>query len=163
GLTHRAAAEPTRAARDLQLSIITPEPGSIGEKLNLDVSYRGGTVKTVELYLDNALVAQRQLNSTQMRAVVSFSLDTMLLAEGLHDVQVKAYGSDGKVIVTSAKVRILTADLSAPVRISYPQNGILVNGVVPIRVALTAEVQKQKPYVTFFVDKELKVLRNYPP
>src|SRR5262249_37300860 len=104
-----------------------------------------------------------QLNSAQMRAVVSFSQDTLLLAEGVHDVMVKAYGMDGKVTVATARVRILTADLNAPVRISYPQNGLMVNGIVPIRVSLTADLQKQKPYVTFFVDKELKVLRNYPP
>src|SRR5207244_1393728 len=54
-------------------------------------------------------------------------------------------------------------DLSAPVRIAYPENGVEVSGTVPIRVRLGSDLQRQRPYVTFFVDKELKVLRNFPP
>jgi hypothetical protein len=131
--------------------------------MSLDVSYRGEAVETVELYLDNALVAQRRINTTQARGIISFGLETVLLTAGTHDVTVKAYGVDGKASVVAGKLRIPAADLSAPVRIAYPQNGTQVSGIVPIRVTLDSDLQKLKPYVTFFVDKELKVLRNYPP
>src|SRR4051812_35381935 len=90
-----------RAPDKLQLSILTPDPNSLGDRMSLDVSYRGGTVETVELYLDNALVAQRRVNALQTRGVISFSLDTVLLAAGSHEVTVKAYGADGKPSVVS--------------------------------------------------------------
>jgi LysM repeat protein len=146
-----------------QISVIAPAPGSIGEILSLDVSFRGSPVDTVELYMDNALVAKRQLDTPQSRGVISFRLETALLTEGDHDLTVRAWGGDGKPGVTTARVRIPGADLSAPVRVSYPANGIMVAGIVPVRVQLDPELQRQRPYVSFFVDKELKVLRNYPP
>lgn len=158
-----ARAAPTRVASNLQLSILSPEQTVNGDKLSLDVSFRGSAVETVELYLDKALVAKRQLGTAQTRGVLSFGLETALLTEGEHSLMVKAYTNDGQAFTTLAKVRIPAADLSAPVRIAYPQNGIQVSGVVPVRVAIDPSIQKLKPYVTFFVDKELKVLRNYPP
>ncbi len=146
-----------------QISVIAPAPGSIGEILSLDVSFRGSPVDTVELYMDNALVAKRQLDTPQSRGVISFRLETALLTEGDHDLTVRAWGGDGKPGIATARVRIPGADLSAPVRVSYPANGIMVAGIVPVRVQLDPELQRQRPYVSFFVDKELKVLRNYPP
>lgn len=163
GVTCDANAAARRAADKLLLSILTPDPSSISDRLSLDVSYRGGSVETVELYLDNALVAQRRINAAQTRGIISFSLDTMLLAAGSHEVTVKAYGADGKPSITTGRIKLPAADLSAPVRIAYPANGTQVSGIVPIRVNLDSDLQKLKPYVTFFVDKELKVLRNYPP
>jgi hypothetical protein len=38
-----------------------------------------------------------------------------------------------------------------------------VSGVIPIRVTLTSDLQREKPYVSFFVDKEFKSLKNFPP
>lgn len=163
GVQYEADASPTRATDKLLLSILTPDPATIGDHVSLDVTYRGSAVDTVELYLDNALVAQRRINTAQTRGIISFSLDTLLLTAGSHEVSVKAYAADGKATSASTRLRIPQADLSAPVRIAYPQNGTAVYGVVPVRVALDSDIQKLKPYVTFFVDKELKKLTNYPP
>lgn len=150
-------------ANGLQLSIITPDPGSIGERVSLDVGFRGAAVEVVELSLDGALVAKRQLSTAQSRGVITFSLDTTLLTEGDHTIQVRASGTDGRIVTSNARIRIPAADLSAPVRIAYPATGTQVAGTVPVRVQLDSDLQRQRPYVTFFVDKELKVLRNYPP
>jgi hypothetical protein len=158
-----ARAAPRRVADDIQLSIITPDPSSIGDRISLDVSFRGSPVETIELYLDNALVAKRQLSSAQTRGIVTFTVDTVLLAEGAHDILVKASTPTGKTVSAHGKLRISVADLSAPVRIAYPPNGIQVSGTVQIRAALDPSIQKLNPYVTFFVDKEFKSLRNFPP
>src|SRR5207248_6397474 len=131
---------------------IQPHPSSIGDRLSLDVSFRGSPVETVELYLDNALVAKRQIGAAQARGIITFTLETMYLTEGPHNVVVRAYSSDGKSASSSSRIRIPAADLSLPVRIAYPQNGIQVSGVMPVRVSIDSEIQKQKPYVTFFVD-----------
>ena len=147
----------------LQLNVIAPDPATIGDRLSLDVSYRGGAVSAVEVYLDGALVAKRQLAGAQTHGVMTFVLETMLLTEGDHEVVIKAFGTDGRAVTVPAKVRIPGPDLSAPVRIAYPLNGIEVSGTVPVRVKLDSELQRQRPYVTFFINKELKALRNYPP
>ncbi len=152
-----------RTSSGLQLSIITPGNCNIGDKLSLDVSFRGSTVNTVELYMDNALLTRRSLDSALQRGIISFKLDTAMMTAGTHNVVVKAYGNDGKAVSASSQITLVSGDLSAPVRISYPQNGIQVSGVVPVRVHLGSDLQDAKPYVSIFVDKELKVLRNYPP
>ncbi|MBM3496693.1 MAG: hypothetical protein FJX72_20590, partial [Armatimonadetes bacterium] len=163
-----SVAYPVQAARvqsrgGLKLQVIAPDPGSVGDRLSLDVSYRGGAVEAVEVYLDGAVVAKRQLGSVQTHGVITFTLDTMLMTEGNHDLVIKAFGPDGKSVEAPARIRIPGADLSAPVRIAYPANGIEVSGTVPIRVKVDTDLQREKPYVTFFIDRELKVLRNFPP
>src|SRR5437763_9289020 len=158
-----ARAAPSMAQGSLQLSIISPDANSITDRVALDVSFHGGTVERVELYLDGTLAAQRQLGTTQSRGVITFSLDAIQLTEGSHDVLVKAFGPDGKPATASSRIRIPGADPHSPLRIAYPQNGLVVSGVLPIRVTLTAELQRDKPYVSFFVDKEFKSLKNFPP
>jgi LysM repeat protein len=158
-----AEAKPIKQSGGLQLSLQTPDASSISDRMTLDVSFRGGIIDAVELYLDGALVTKRQLANRQTRGILSFELETLLLAEGSHDVLVKAFAADGKTTETRGRIRIQDADLNSPVRIAYPKRGETVMGVVPIKVSIDSEIQKQKPYVTFFVDKELKVLRNFPP
>src|SRR2546429_10033458 len=91
-----AAAGTKHAQNGLQLSIMTPDPSSIVDRFSIDVNFRGSSVETVELYLDNALVAKRQLNTSQTRGIISFTLDAMQLTEGSHEVLVKAFGPNGK-------------------------------------------------------------------
>lgn len=163
GITQPSHAAPARSQDGLKLQVIAPDPSTIGDRVSLDVSYRGGAVEAVEVYLDGALVAKRQLGVAQTHGVITFTLETMLLTEGNHDLLIKAFGPDGKPVEVPARIRIPGADLSAPVRIAYPLNGVEVSGTVPIRVKVDPDLQRQKPYVTFFINKELKVLRNFPP
>lgn len=161
--TIAAPTAPSKSQGPLQLAIISPDANSIADRVALDVSFRGGSVERVELYLDGTLAAQRQLGTAQTRGVITFSLDAVQLTEGTHDVLVKAFGPDGKPATASTKLRIPGIDPASPVRIAYPQNGLVVSGVIPIRVTLSTDLQKDKPYVSFFVDKEFKSLKNFPP
>ena len=158
-----AAAEPQKSSSPLQLSIITPDPSTIADRVTLDVSFRGSSVAAVELYIDGKLEHRRELNVSQTRGVISFKLDARQYSAGSHEVTVKAFGADGKPVTAFAKLRIPAADLNSPVRVSYPPNGVEVSGVVPIRVFLESDVQRLKPYVTIFVNKDFQALKNYPP
>src|SRR5207244_2740750 len=154
---------PSALQGSLQLSIISPDAGAIADRVALDVSFKGGTVERVELYLDGNLAAQRQLSTTLSRGVITFSLDAVQLTEGGHDVLVKAFGPDGKPAIATTRLKIPATDPASPVRIAYPQNGLVVSGVIQIRVTLSSDLQRDKPYVSFFVDKEFKSLKNFPP
>src|SRR5205809_575777 len=83
-----ARAATQKAPSNLQLSILTPDPSTIADRVSLDVSFKGSAVDTVELYVDGKLVAKRQIGTAQSRGVITFSIDSMELAEGSHDVQV---------------------------------------------------------------------------
>ncbi len=152
-----------KAASPLQLSITTPDPSTISDRITLDVSFRGSSVESVELYIDGKLEHRRELNVSQTRGVISFKLDTRQYSAGTHEVMVKAYGPDGKPVSASGRLKIPAADMNSPVRISYPPNGVEVNGVVPIRVFLDSDIQRLKPYVSIFVNKDFQALKNYPP
>src|SRR5687768_9751073 len=163
GTTSAASALSQKAAGPLQLSITTPDPSTIADRVTLDVSFRGSSVESVELYIDGKLEHRGDLNVSQTRGVISFKLDARQYLAGTHDVLVKAFGPDGKPVSATAKLRLPAADLNSPVRISYPPNGVEVNGVVPIRVFLDSDIQRLKPYVTIFVNKDFQALKNYPP
>ena len=158
-----ANATEKKSQNGLQVTVMTPDPSSISDIVSLDVVCKGGVLETIELYMDNALVAKRQIASNQTKNIISFKLDAMVMAAGDHFIVVKAYGLDGKGTTVNSRFKIPSIDLNAPVRIAYPQNGEKVNGTVPIRLSMDADTMRLKPYVTFFVDKEFKVLRNTPP
>ena len=158
-----ANASGKKAQNGLQVTVMTPDPSSISDQVSLDVVCKGGVLETIELYVDDALVAKRQIASLQTKNIISFKLDALTMTAGDHSVVVKAYGTDGKGTAVNSKFKIAAIDLNAPVRIAYPQNGSQVNGTVPIRLNMDAETMRLRPYVTFFVDKEFKVLRNTPP
>src|SRR5215831_7121959 len=98
-----ARADTKSAQTGMTLSIMTPDPGNIVDRAAVDVSFRGGAVNTVELYLDGALIAKRQISTAQSRGVISFSIETLQLTEGSHELQVKTFGPDGKSASSTAK------------------------------------------------------------
>jgi LysM repeat protein len=163
GVPDAALASPQKPGAGLHLTIITPDPNTISDRVVLDVSFRGSSIEIVELYIDGKLEHKRNLNVAHTRGVISFKLDANQYTAGTHEVVVKAFGPDGKPVSASAKLKIPAADLASPVRVSYPANGVEVNGIVPIRVFLESDLQRLKPYVTIFVNKDFQALKNYPP
>src|SRR5436309_12530446 len=85
----RAGPQHVPTPPNLQLSILTPDPSMILDRVSLDVSFRGTPVDTVELYIDGKLAAKRQISTAQSRGVISFSLEALELTEGMHNVEVK--------------------------------------------------------------------------
>ncbi len=160
GLRNARAASVT-AIQPLHLNLIEPNLVSSGGRVSLDVSFRGGPVTAVELYLDGSLSAQRTLRGTHSRDVITFVIDTTLMSEGTHSVLVKAQAANGTTAEVVGKITVPAIDLSSPVRISYPKNGSQVSGTIPIEVHVDSSLRK--PYVTFFVDDHWNVVRNYPP
>src|SRR5688500_3843102 len=71
-----------KPATPLQLSITTPDPSTISDRITLDVSFRGSSIEAVELYIDGKLEHRRELNVSQTRGVISFKLDTRQYGAG---------------------------------------------------------------------------------
>ena len=113
GVQYEADASPARATDKLLLSILTPDPASIGDRVSLDVSYRGSAVDVVELYVDSALVAQRHINTAQTRGIhwCDLCLESDEDPDETHPVNGTA------LTLGSAEVRVLTPEgvwLAAP-------------------------------------------------
>jgi hypothetical protein len=168
GLALGTAARPALASPDTataaskwQLNIVTQSATSDDATVNLDVKFRGGTLRSIELYVDGTLIKQQTLRTRSGHGTVRFALDSALLANGSHDIKVVAIDGDGNTATATSQWTLVSGDLNDIVRFLYPKSREMVQGVVPIEIKLDDSLHK--PYVMFFVDNEFLALINYAP
>ncbi len=166
------------AAPGPELRILSPRKSDVsGSKaFTIDVSFRGRTatqgVVAAEVWVDGVRWTRREL-AGQVRGVLTLDLDGSTLPAGRHEVVVKLFGADG---TTSSKTTTIQAGNSdgadgaaaqggSDMAFRAPANGARVSGVVDLDldVAGKSGAGGGNPYVTFYVDKEFKTLKNYPP
>ena len=128
----------------------------------LSVRYQGKAIVKLELWVDNVLFAEKALDLPAERGVASFMLDPAYLSAGKHTIIVKAIEADGTTGTTRTSVTVEAPTLTnLPLAIVSPANGSAVSGKVEI--ALRVSEQLSRVYVSLFVDRHFKTLRNFPP
>ncbi len=128
----------------------------------LSVRYQGKAIVKLELWVDDVLFAEKPLDLPAERGVASFMLDPAYLSAGKHTITIKAIEADGTVGTTRASVTVEAPTLAnLPLAIVSPANGSAVSGKVEI--ALRVSEQLSRVYVSLFVDRQFKTLRNFPP
>ncbi len=127
------------------------------DRLTLEV--RGVAPAAVEVEIGGVVVAHRQLAGTT-RGTLQIQLSNAGLPPGIHEATVKLYDSRGRLLTTLRGPIELTPDPTAPITIFIPRHGTRVSGTVPIEVRVSGQ---SRPYVSFFVDGQVRTLRNYPP
>jgi Copper amine oxidase N-terminal domain len=163
------------------LRVLTPLNGEIigAGSFKLDFSFKSRSaspITRVELYVDGVQWAGRNLDIPSLGNVLTFEVDGSTLNEGAHTFQVKVTNKAGAVSTTDVQV------------VAQSKEGSLSGGVAPATVSATGAPQMsfralpskrvmgtveigldvksapgQNPYVSFYVDKQFKVLKNYPP
>jgi hypothetical protein len=138
----------------------------------LDVSFQSKSnspVVTAELWVDGVRWVRRDLDTPQVKNVLSFDVDASSLTEGKHNFVVKVFTADGVASETKLAIRagsndgVLEGSISGPdLSFLTPGNGKKVQGVVELSIDAKAR-NGQSPYITFYVDKQFKTLKNYPP
>ena len=160
--------------------------------VDISAFYQGtptNQIVAVELYLDGKKAATRTLDVPETRGVVSFLVDASQLSPGAHRVVVRVTAADQEV--KSAKAGFQFGDANAqpldtPVLGSLPNTfqtpagptigtGLAptlhlidpsedgkVQGIVTIKVKAT-DPSGKNPYVSLFIDKTFKTLRNFAP
>lgn len=128
----------------------------------LSVRYQGKAIVKLELWVDNVLFAEKSLDIPLERGVASFMLDPAYLSAGKHTITLKAIEADGMVGITRTSVIVEAPTLTnLPLAIVSPANGTAVSGKVEI--GLRVNEQLGKVYVSLFIDRHFKTLRNFPP
>lgn len=160
--TTPASAEPAPyfVAKGLQLSLTAPSAYS-GDALNLDVNFSGANIRSVELYMDGALIKHQAIRTIDSHGVISFALDGMLITEGAHEMLVKAVDKDGNTASASTRFKVAPEDNNSLVRTIFPKKNATVLGVVPIQISVDSSIHN--PYVIFLLDNEFLSLTNYAP
>lgn len=134
------------------LQILRKEPN------RLTMQFRGLKPATVEVVVDGVVVATRHLSGQNDR--LQLNLHSTGLAPGVHEATIKLYDAQGRLIGQTNTRIDLTPDPNSPLTIVIPRHGSTVAGDVPIE----ARASRQGTlYVSFFVDGQIRGLRNYPP
>jgi hypothetical protein len=129
-----------------------------GEANRLTLQLRGLRAAWVEVEVDGIIVATRHL--TGQSDVLTLHLQSAGLAPGRHDAVVKIYDAQGRLISQRTTPIELLPDPNSPLTIVAPRNGAQVAGTVPIEARVN---RRDSVYVSFFVDGQIRGLRNYPP
>jgi len=143
----------------------------------------------IELFIDGAKAATKTLDAPETRGVVSFLIDAGQISAGTHQFVIRATAADQEV--SSAKSRFtfngmdpgaaplampnptaapvtpptdpsLSSGLPPTLRLLSPTPDGKVQGVITLRVE-ASDPSGKAPYVSLFIDKTFKTLRNYAP
>lgn len=164
----------TPAQSATKLTILSPRANeAVGAgSFALDVRFESrGTAPVVsaELWVDGVRWAQRDLDAPQVKNVLSFSVDASTLSEGQHTVLVKVINSAGQAsqtqlpIIAGTNEGVVEGSISGPeMAFRAPGNGKRVSGTLELLLDAKSRAGVN-PYVTFYIDKQFKTLKNYPP
>ncbi|MCS7300126.1 MAG: stalk domain-containing protein [Fimbriimonadales bacterium] len=122
------------------------------------MKFRGQKPALVEVVVDGIVVATRHLSGQAEQ--VQFNLQNAGLAPGSHEATIRLYDAQGRLLGEQRTRLNLLPDPNSPLTILMPRNGSQVAGITPIEVRVP---RQSGVYVSFFIDGQIRGLRNYPP
>jgi hypothetical protein len=125
------------------------------------VRYTGVKASRIEIKLNGVSLGFRAVDSTKSEGEVSISLDVNRLQHGDNLVEAVVFDSSGKQAATQHTVITVERGQASPVSIKFPKTGDTVMGTVQIEVGFG--VQSRENYISFFVNKEFRSMKNFPP
>ncbi len=127
----------------------------------LTVRYDGASAVLVELRINGKSVASRVVNGETTVGETNFTIDIANLDAGDNKVEIRLYDKSDKVVGT--QISTISVDRSGvgPVYITAPKTNATVQGYAEINVGFKTELKNV--YVSFFVNDEFKILKNFPP
>jgi hypothetical protein len=155
-----ALAEPTpaTAATGLKINLVSPGTVTNDSPFGLDVNFRGGSIRSIEMFVDNQRIAKRKLKTAKF-GVIHLELDEM--AEGTHEIRIEAVDQDGNTATSTMMLHVVPGDLNDSVRVLSPKRNTMVKEIVPFEIKLDSSVRE--PYVSFFLDNAFLAMTNYAP
>ena len=163
GVAHAVPA-PAAAISGLQISVASTGASRLSDgSVSLEVTFKGGNLRSVELHLDGFLIKKQAVRTKEGRGVITFSLDG--LTEGSHEALVKAVDVDGTVATTTTTLRVGAPEvpevLGGGTRFDNLKSSQMVQGVFPIELDVAKSIKS--PYVTYLIDNEFLAFLNYAP
>lgn len=128
---------------------------ALNQKRDVAVSVKGAKPSAIQLSIDGAAVAFQVADS----GTSIFPLSSVPLAPGVHEVSVQLFDQEGRLLSETSQLVELEADPLAPIMVQWPRFNATVSGLVEVRI----QAKGNKPFVSLFVDKEFRTLRNYSP
>ena len=156
-----AQPNPATAVSGLKLSVVPLGSLNADTPVALDVNFRGGRVRSVEVYLDGNRIAKETINTVDTHGVLSFKLPASLLAEGAHEIMIQATDKDGSTATTTTRLHVKAPEQDTMAHFLTPKRNAMVKEFTPIEVKLDDGIKDA--YVMFFLDGAFLSARNYSP
>ena len=176
-------ADNTTVANGASVTLLTPFPGTAftgAKQIEISAFYQdssaSGGITSVEILIDGQSAAVKRLDRPELRGVVSFLIDPTTLDTGTHQITIRVSSLAGEHPSVRTSIRYNGDDTvrvpqAAPLTPALGQSGISVlsprasdhvSGIVTIKVD-AIDPSGKAPYVSVFIDKVFKSLRNHPP
>ena len=136
----------------------------ISKSLNnssITVSYHGVHAAMVELSIDGVSIATRSLNSSLSAGESDFTIDSTVLQPGANNCLIQLFDKAGRIVGTSKTTITVQNSGPQPFFLTAPKMGQTLQGPVQISVGFSEKFAS--PYVSFFIDNQLKSMSNTPP
>lgn len=127
----------------------------------LSVRYDGAKAVLAELRINGKSVASRQLDNSLDSGETNFTIDVAALTDGDNKVEIRLYDGNNKVVGKQESIIAVDRSGVGPVYITSPKSNDTVQGYAEIKVGFKTELKNA--YVSFFVNDEFKILKNFPP
>lgn len=137
---------------------------NISKALNnstITISYSGVHAAVAELSIDGVSIASRSLNYAKTSGESDFTIDKLTLQPGQNQCVITLYDKAGRVVGTRSTSIDVTENTPQAFFLSTPKMGQTIEG--PVQISVGFNQNFTNPYVSFFVDNQLKSMSNTPP
>lgn len=127
----------------------------------LTISYSNQSVALIELRVNGRIYTTRAVDANVRTGEATFDIDRNILEDGVNEIRALLYDGTGKLVgEKDTEIQwVRTGD--SLIRILRPQGGETVQGPVEIRIEFTRPLDR--PFVSFFINNEFQMIRNFPP
>lgn len=127
----------------------------------ITVSYTGANAARMQIRLNGITIAYKDLDKSKSSGEAGFNLALDKLQEGDNVIEAVLFDADGKRLGSQKLVVEVAQRTDQPVYIRVPKPGDSLKGTVIIDVGLG--IQARNAFVSFFLNKEFRGMKNYPP
>lgn len=127
----------------------------------ITVKYDGARAAMVELRINGQSVTSKKVSDQFDAGETTFDIDVAALENGNNKVEIKLYDASGKLLGTQNSDIKIDRSGDGPVFFVSPKPNLTTQGIIDIKVGF--KTQLKNVYVSFFVNDEFKILKNFPP
>jgi len=127
----------------------------------ITVKYDGARAAMVELRINGKSVTSKKVSDQFEAGETMFDIDVAALDNGTNKVEIRLFDASGKLLGTEKSDIKIDRSGDGPVFFVSPKPDITTQGVIDIKVGF--KNQLKNVYVSFFVNDEFKILKNFPP
>jgi hypothetical protein len=127
----------------------------------ITVKYDKARAAVVELRINGVSIASKAVSDQFDSGETAFDIDVAALESGNNKVEIRLFDASGKLLGTENSEIKIDRSGDGPAYFVSPKPDSRSQGIVNIEVGFRSKLKNV--YVSFFVNDEFKILKNFPP